>query len=27
VPAGRTELPPDGNFLRLIRFEPPKQPK
>ena len=26
VPAGRTELPPDGNFLRLIRFEPPKQP-
>jgi len=24
VPPGRTELPPDGNFLRLIRFDKPK---
>jgi mono/diheme cytochrome c family protein len=24
VPPGRVELPPDGNFLRLIRFDKPK---
>ena len=24
VPPGRTELPPDGNFLRLIRFDSPR---